>query len=61
MFNGDTSLLMSQVIPPSISNQEDTNEITTTNITSQDIVVKELVSDDNKDPAEQSPKRIKIG
>lgn len=50
MFNGDTSSL----ITPS------NNEITTTNITSQDIVVKELGSDDNKETSEQQHKRVKI-
>ena len=66
MFNGDTSLILqSQVIPPSISNPEDTTEISTTNLTSEDLtrhdVVKELVSDDNNQPEEPSNKRVKIG
>ena len=72
MMSGDscsdsnTLILHSQVIPPSSNNQEDTQEISTTNITSitsQDIVVKELLSEDNKEPleSESSPKRVKTG
>ena len=67
MFSGDTALLLhSQVIPPSSNSQEDNHEISTTNITSitsPDIVVKDLLSDDNKEPSESesSPKRVKTG
>ena len=67
MLSGDTTLILhSQVIPPSSNNQEDTNEISTTNITSitsPDIVVKELLSDDNKESteSESAPKRVKTG
>ena len=67
IFSGDTALLLhSQVIPPSSNSPEETQEISTTNITnitSPDIIVKELLSDDNKEPteSESSPKRVKTG
>ena len=72
MMSGDSCsdsnslILHSQVIPPSSNSQEDNHEISTTNIasiTSPDIVVKDLLSDDNKEPteSESSPKRVKTG
>ena len=67
MFSDDTALILhSQVIPPSSNSQEENQEISTTNITSitsPDIVVKELLSDDNKEltESESSPKRVKTG
>ena len=67
MFTGDSAIILhSQVIPPSSHSQEESEEIRGTNvtsITSPDIVVKELLSQDNKEPteSESSPKRVKTG
>ena len=56
-------LLQASLSPPPVTGQEDSQEITTTNITEQDIVVKELINDDNKELTElgSQPKKVKTG